>query len=330
MKIIIDAYGGDNAPLEILKGTAQAISELDVTALVCGREAKLRALAEKEGIALSGMDFLEAPLAMPVEAEPTEILKSYSTSSMAAAFKALADGQGDAVVTAGSTGALCVGGTLIVKRIKGIKRPALAPIIPAAKGTYMLLDVGANVECRPEMLRQFAVMGAVYMERVMGVKNPRVGIVNIGTEENKGTALQIEAGKLLRDSRLNFIGNIEARELPLGGCDVAVTDGFTGNIVLKLTEGMGKAFSGELKAMLLSSAKTKIAALLLKNALGGFKAKMDYTEHGGAPLMGTAKPVIKAHGSSNAKAFKNAIRQAKLFCEQDVISEIGAAVSGQQ
>jgi len=322
MKVIIDAYGGDHAPLEIMRGTAQAVRELGVSAIVCGREGELRALAAKEGISLDGMEFIEAPLAMPVEAEPSEILKSYGQSSMAVGLKALAEGRGDAVVSAGSTGALCVGGTLIVKRIKGIKRPALSPIIPTASGRYMLLDVGANTDCRPEMLRQFALMGSVYMERVMGVASPRVGIVNIGTEDNKGRELHIEAGKLLRETTLNFIGNVEARELPLGGCDVAVTDGFTGNIVLKLTEGMAKMMSGEIKAMLLSSAKTKVAALLLKDALDGFKAKMDYTEYGGAPLMGTAKPVIKAHGSSNAKAVKNAVRQAKLFCERDVIGEI--------
>jgi glycerol-3-phosphate acyltransferase PlsX len=220
-----------------------------------------------------------------------------------------------------------VGGTLIVKRIKGIKRPALATLIPTTSGAYMLLDVGANAECRPEMLRQFALMGSIYMERIVGVARPRVGMVNIGTEDTKGTQLQIEAGNLLRESALNFIGNVEARELPLGGCDVAVADGFTGNVILKLTEGMGKMFSTELKSMLLASTKAKVAAIMLKGSLNAFRAKMDYAEYGGAPLMGTAKPVIKAHGSSNAKAYKNAIRQAKLYHERGVIAEIQNAIN---
>ena len=327
MRVIVDAYGGDHAPLEILKGTRLAIDELGVTALLSGNEDKLRALAKAESISVDGMDFVNAPLVMPVEAEPTEILKAYSDSSMAVGFQKLAAGEGDAFVTAGSTGAAIVGGTLIVKRIKGIKRPALGTVIPTTNGRYMLMDIGANAECRPEMLYQFALMSTIYMERIMGVKSPRVGVVNIGTEETKGLELQIETGKLLRESPLNFIGNIEARELPLGGCDVAVTDGFTGNIILKLTEGMGKMMSSELKGMLFESTKTKIAALLLKSALGRFKAKLDYTEYGGAPIMGTAMPVIKAHGSSNAKAFKNAIRQAEIYHRQNVIEEIRSAIA---
>lgn len=322
MKVIVDAYGGDNAPLEILKGTRLAIDELGVSAVLTGDEKALRELATKEKISLGGMEFFHAPLVMPVEAEPTELLKTYADSSMAVGFKLLAEGGGDAFVSAGSTGAVVVGGTLIVKRVKGVKRPALGTVIPTVDGCYLLMDIGANTQCRPEMLYQFATMGSIYMDRVMSCKYPRVGIVNIGTEETKGLELQIEAGKLLSESDLNFIGNIESRELPLGGCDVAVTDGFTGNIVLKLTEGMGKMMSGEVKSMLMQSTRTKLAAMLLLKALRGFKAKLDYTEYGGAPLMGTAKPVIKAHGSSNAKAFKNAIRQAKKYHEQNVIEII--------
>ena len=327
MKVIVDAYGGDHAPLEILKGTALAVKELGVTAVLCGREQELRALAQKESISLEGMTIVQADKVMPVEADPTAILKEYSDSTMATAFRLLAQGEGDAVVTAGSTGAAVVGGTLITKRIKGIKRPALGTIIPNSAGCYMLMDIGANAECRPEMLFQFALMSHIYMEKIIGIPNPRVGMVNIGTEETKGLDLQIQAGKLLRESPLNFIGNVEARELPLGGCDIAVCDGFTGNVVLKLTEGMAKMMSSEVKNMLMAGVTTKMAALLLKSGLQKFRAKLDYTEYGGAPLMGSAKPVIKAHGSSNAKAFKNAIRQAKVYHEQNVIGEIEQALA---
>lgn len=328
LKIIIDAYGGDNAPLEILKGTVQAVAEYGVEAVLCGREAELRELAAGCGVSLEGISFLHADAGMPAEAEPTEILKSHSGSSMAVGMKLLAEGGGDAFVTAGSTGAAVVGASLIVKRIKGIKRPALGTVIPTSTGCYMLLDVGANTECRPEMLTQFGVMGSVYMEKLMGITNPQVGLVNIGTEDNKGLDLQVETAKLLRKAPVQFVGNVEARELPLGGCDVAVADGFTGNILLKLTEGMGKMMSVELKKILLRNAVSKVAAVFLKDGVMEFRARMDYTEYGGAPLLGIAKPVIKAHGSSNAKAVKNAVRQAKMVCERQVIDVIRASLDG--
>ncbi len=322
MKVIIDAFGGDNAPLEIVKGVSAAITEYGVTAVLCGDEKTLRNLMNEHNIPLTGIEFMQADSIMPVEADPTEVLKSYANSSMAVGLKLLADGGGDAFVTAGSTGAVVVGASLIVKRIKGVKRPALAPIIPDATGSHMVIDIGANVECRPEMLVQFAIMGSTYMETFVGVKNPRVGLVNIGTEDTKGQDLHIETNKLLKSAQINFIGNIEARDLPLGGCDVAVTDGFVGNIILKHTEGMAKFFAIELKQMLLGSFTSKIAALILKKNIGNFKKKLDYTEHGGTPLIGISKPVIKAHGSSNAKAVKNAIRQAKNMCDNKVIEKI--------
>lgn len=322
MRVIIDALGGDNAPLEILKGTVLAVKEYGVQAVLCGDEPQLRSLAAEHALALEGISFAQAARGIPVEAEPTEIIKSYADCSMAVGLRLLAEGGGDAFVTAGSTGAAVVGASLIVKRIRGIKRAALGSVIPAANGCYMLMDIGANTECRPEMLLQFGLMGAVYMEKIMGVDRPRVGVVNIGTEETKGLELQIEAGKLLRRAPVNFIGNVEARELPLGGCDVAVADGFVGNIILKLTEGMGKLMSMELKNILLRNTATKLAAGVLRGGVEEFRAKMDYTEYGGAPLLGIAKPVIKAHGSSNAKALKNAIRQAKLVCDNQMISVI--------
>ena len=238
----------------------------------------------------------------------------------------LADGEGDAFVSAGSTGALVVGATFIVKRQKGIKRPALATILPTASTPTILLDSGANADCRPEMLVQFAIMGSAYMNKILGVESPRVGLVNIGSEESKGRELELETYKQLKNAPVNFTGNIEARQIPMGDCDVVVTDGFSGNLLLKLYEGMAKFFSGELKALLTKDFKSKIAALMVLNNVKEFKKKVDYSEYGGAPLLGTAKPVIKAHGSSNAKAFYNAIRQAKQFTETKVIDEISNAI----
>ena len=328
MKVIIDMYGGDNAPKAPILGAAMAAKELGVDIVAVGDEAEMRKICEENGI--SGFEFIDAPLVMPVCAEPTEVMKSYKESSLAVGLRALAEGRGDAFVSAGSTGSIVVGATLIVKRIKGIKRAALASVIPGLDRSYMLLDLGANVECRPEMLCQFASMGSIYMNKLEGVENPEVGLINIGAEESKGGELQKEAYKLLKESDLNFIGNVEPRDLPKGVCDVAVADGWTGNIVLKLTEGLVSAFGKKLKGVMMSSLLTKLGALTMKGALTDFKKSMDYTERGGAPLLGIAKPVIKAHGSSDPKAFMNAVRQAKAFYEQDVIGTISAAVAAQK
>lgn len=328
MKVIIDMYGGDNAPKAPILGAAMAAKELGVEIVAVGNEAEMRKICEENNI--SGFEFIDAPMVMPVCAEPTEVMKSYKESSLAVGLRALADGRGDAFVSAGSTGAIVVGATLIVKRIKGIKRAALASVIPGLDRSYMLLDLGANVECRPEMLCQFASMGSIYMNKLEGVENPEVGLINIGAEESKGGELQKEAYKLLKESDLNFIGNVEPRDLPKGVCDVAVADGWTGNIVLKLTEGLVSAFGKKLKGVMMSSLLTKLGALTMKGALTDFKKSMDYTERGGAPLLGIAKPVIKAHGSSDPKAFMNAVRQAKAFYEQDVVGNISAAVAAQK
>lgn len=327
MKIIVDAFGGDNAPLEVLKGCGQAREEYGVEIVLCGDENKIRNCAREHGIILDEMTILHAPRVIPVEADPTSLLKEYADSSMAVGLKALKNGEGDAFVSAGSTGALVVGASLIVKRLKGVRRVGLATVIPNANNFYLLMDAGANAECRPEMLAQFGVMGSVYLERLKGVNKPRVGIVNIGAEETKGLELQLETYKLLQKAPVNFIGNVEARGVPLGECDVAVCDGFTGNVVLKLTEGLAKYFSNELKSMFKASLKTKLAALLMMDKINGFKKKMDYKEHGGAPLLGASLPVIKAHGSSDARAFKNAIRQAKEYVEKHVTEEMQSALS---
>lgn len=327
MKIIIDGFGGDLAPLAPLQAASDAARELGVEMIVTGDEDKLRQCAEENKISLDGVTLYHAPNVMPVEEEPKAILKKYSDSSMAVGLRLVADGEGDAFVSAGSTGALIVGATFIVKRIKGVKRPVLGTPVPTKGGTYLLVDSGANHDCRPEMLTQFAIMGTAYQRAVAGIENPRVGLVNIGTEENKGTELQVEALPRLKAAPVNFIGNIEARELPLGGCDVAVCDGFTGNVILKLSEGMAKFFVGALKDIFYSSTMAKLGALTIKKPLGELKKSMDYKETGGVPILGVKSPIIKAHGASDGYALKNAVKQAKKCVEKDAIGEIAKKVT---
>lgn len=327
MRIIVDGFGGDNAPLAPLHGAILAMQEYGVDITITGDETILKKTALDNNLDISKIKIVHTELVIPVEADPSAILNEYGDSSMAVAFKLLAEGKGDAVVCAGSTGAIVVGASLIVKRIKGIKRAALAPIMPADKGCYILLDVGANLECRPEMLLQFGIMGSIYMEKIMKVARPRVALVNIGAEETKGSELQVNAYKLFASNKnINFAGNIEPREIPFGEADVVIADGFTGNVILKLTEGLGKMFANNIKGFF-DGFIGKVSGMLVLSKVKAFKNKMDYTEYGGAPLLGTAKPVIKAHGSSNPKAFKNAIRQARDFVQNGVIDEITAAVA---
>jgi len=249
---------------------------------------------------------------------------------MGKAFAMLKSGEADAMVSAGSTAALMVGGSMVVGRIRGVKRPALAPIMPSVEGNYILLDGGSNIECRPEMLLQFAIMGSIYMERCCGVKSPRVALLNVGTEANKGRELELEAFELLSkaglNGSLNFVGNVEAREIPLGACDVVVTDGFTGNVYLKAVEGMGAFMKKSFRDIFARNAASKAAFLLAKKGVLDVRRRTDYREVGGAPLLGTAKPVIKAHGSSDALAFKNAIRQGAAFAKSGAIEEIEKAL----
>lgn len=322
MKIIVDAFGGDNAPVEVIKGAARAVAELGVEIVLTGDENKIKAAAAENNVSLDGISIMHTESVIDIHEEPTSIIKERSDCSMAIGLKALADGQGDAFVSAGSTGALVVGATFIAKRLKGIKRAALAPVLPTDKGCMMLVDAGANVDCRPEMLVQFAIMGSCYMENVLKIKSPKVGLINVGAEDTKGRELDIEAYKMLKEAPVNFTGNLEARDMPKGDCHVVVSDGFTGNVALKLYEGMGSYFAHTLKDMLMGSLGGKIAALLIMKKVKAFKKKMDYSETGGAVLMGISKPVIKAHGSSDAKAFYNAIRQAKNCVDGDVIGEI--------
>ena len=273
VNVIVDAFGGDNAPLEVIRGCERAVRELGVKITLTGREAEIKSCAEKNGISLDGIDIVHTDDVFDIHEEPKEIIKSGKNSSMAVGLGLLAEGRGDAFVSAGSTGALVMGATFIVKRIKGIKRIAPSPVMPADKGSFLLLDAGANTECRPEMLVQFAVMGSAYMEKVMGIKNPKVGLLNIGSEETKGRDLEIEAYKLLEKSGLNFAGNIEARDMPKGEVQVVVTDGFTGNIALKLYEGMGSFFAKKMKWIF--SGAGKLGAIFSIGKIKAFRKQMD-------------------------------------------------------
>ncbi len=329
MNIIVDAFGGDNAPLEVIKGSVQAVRELQVNITLAGNEKLIKKCAEENGLSLDGIDILHADDIFDIHYEPVSLIKEHKNSSMAVGMQALSDGNGDAFVSAGSSGALVVGSTFIVKRIKGIKRVALAPVMPTGDKPFLLLDGGANNDCRPEMLQQFAIMGSAYMEKVMGVPNPRVKLLNVGTEETKGRELELEAYKLLQNTPVNFCGNIEARELPEGTVDVVVADGFTGNVALKLYEGMGRFMKVQLKDNIFAGAG-KLAALLVLKKIKGITTKLDYKATGGALMMGASKPVIKAHGSSDARAFFNAIRQAKDCVNGNMVGAIADTVCSMQ
>ncbi len=323
MRIVVDAFGGDNAPLEIVKGAAQASVELETEITLTGKKEIIEQIITDNNLKFFGeLIIVDTDDVISMHDDPTTILKAHSNSSMALAFKELCENRADAFVSAGSTGAIVVGGTLIVKRIKGIKRPALGGLIPSPDGHYMLMDMGANAECRPEMLAQFGIMASVYLEKVEGINNPKIGLLNIGVEDTKGDELRIEAYKLLKQAPINFVGNIESREMPKGVCDAVIADGYTGNIALKLIEGTSITLFKMIKSALYKNLINKIAALILKKDLYALKSMMDSSEVGGAPLLGVSKPVIKAHGSSNAKAIKNAIRQAITFTKKGVIKTI--------
>ncbi len=323
MRIVVDAFGGDNAPLEIVKGAADASIQFETEITLTGNEETIERIVSENNLKFFGdLVIVNTDDVISMHDDPTTILKSHSNSSMALAFKELCEGRADAFVSAGSTGAIVVGGTLIVKRIKGIKRPALGGLIPSPDGHYMLMDMGANAECRPEMLAQFGIMASVYLEKVEGIEKPKIGLLNIGVEDTKGDELRVEAYKLLKEAPINFIGNVESREMPKGVCDAVIADGYTGNIALKLIEGTSITLFKMVKSALYKNVLNKIAALILKKDLYALKSMMDSSEVGGAPLLGVSKPVIKAHGSSDAKAIKNAIHQAIIFTEKNVINTI--------
>lgn len=327
MRIAVDAFGGDNAPVEIIKGAYYASKEYSVEITLTGDKNIIESVIKENGLQFYGdTKIIHTDDIITMHDDPTSILKAHSNSSMALAFKELADGNADAFVSAGSTGAVVVGGTLIIKRIKGIKRPALGSLIPSPDGSYMLMDMGANAQCRPEMLLQFGIMASVYLNKVEGRNNPKIGLLNIGTEDTKGDELRTETYKLLSEAPINFVGNIESREMPKGVCDAVITDGFTGNIALKLIEGTSMTLFKLIKQAMYKSLPNKLAALVLKKDLYKLKNLMDSSEVGGALLLGVSKPVIKAHGSSDARAIKNAIRQAVSFAENGVIDTISSNI----
>ena len=332
MKIIIDAMGGDNAPLEIVKGALNAQKRFGVDIVLTGDEAAIRDAARTCGVDALPDSVTVVPTAETVEMcdDPSTVFRRKKNTSMGVGLTMLREGEGDALVSAGSTGALLTGATLITKRIRGIRRAAMAPVIPTTTGSAVLIDCGANAECTPEYLLQFAYLGNFYAKRVLGVAEPRVGLLNIGAEDSKGTALQKETLALLKkadaDGHLRFIGNIEAKEAIKGGCDVIVCDGFSGNVLLKTMEGVGSFAGTALKNIFKKNLLTKLAAALVLPGLNDFKARLDPNKVGGTAFIGISKPVIKAHGASNAEAVENAVGQAAAFARSGLIADIEANV----
>lgn len=328
MRIILDAFGGDNAPLEMIKGAALAVAEYGHTVILSGNEETIRKVAAENNISLNGMEILDCDDVISMHDQPRSLMREHKNSSMAVGMRALAEGKGDAFVSAGSTGAIVVGGTFIVKRIKGVSRAALAAIMPSQQGPVMLIDSGANVDCRPAMLRCFGQMGSIYMTDVIGGGKPaRVGLLNVGTEDTKGGDLQLKTFELLKNSDMNFIGNIEARQVPFGEADVIVADGFAGNVLLKTMEGTADVLMKSIKKAFTANVLTMIGALFVKGQVGTIKKSFSTEEVGGAPLLGVKKPVIKAHGNAKALAVKNAIRVAAEFAAAGVVDKIEAAVA---
>jgi len=328
MKIIVDAMGGDNAPDEIVKGAIKAANESDVEIVLVGRgEAILRSI---ERIGLKelprGVEIVNATEAIEICDDPATAIRVKKDSSLNIGLGLLRDGRGEAFVSAGSTGAVLSGATLIVKRVRGIRRAALAPYIPNSAGGLILIDCGANVECSPEYLLQFAFMGSFYAEHLLKIEAPRVGLLNNGAERSKGAQLQIGAFGLLEkaagEGHLNFVGNVEGKEAMMGGCDVLVCDGFSGNVFLKTVEGAATFIMSELKRVYMKNLITKLSALLIKKDIAALKQKMNPDTVGGTALLGISKPVIKAHGSSKADAFASAIRQAKGAAEANIASKL--------
>ena len=330
MRIIVDIMSGDKAPLEILLGVDIASKQefsKGIEYTLVGDENVISALAKENGIDLSAYNIVHTDIVLTMEDDPMTVMKEKKNSSLGLGLQLLSKGEGDAFVSAGNTGALFSGSSLIVKRVPGIQRAGIGTYLPFAN-PVLLLDSGANINVTPEYLLQFAMIGSEYMKKMYSVASPRVGLLNNGSEETKGTELQLGTYKLLSEcDKINFVGNVEGNKISQNACDVLVTDGFTGNILLKNIEGMGKLMMSTLRGLFTSNLGTKMAYLLTKKQLSAVKKNFDSSEHGGAPLLGISKPVIKAHGSSNAKAFKNAIRQAAAYARSGMIEELTAKSS---
>lgn len=326
--VALDAMGGDNAPKEMIKGAVQALEKTDaVQVLLVGKEDVIRAELAQYTYDKVRIEVVNATEVIETAEPPVNAIRRKKDSSIVVGMKLVKEGQADAFVSAGSSGAVLVGGQVIVGRIKGVERPPLAPLIPTEKGVSLLVDCGANVDARPSHLVQFAKMGSIYMEHVVGIKNPKVGIVNIGAEEEKGNALVKETFPLLKgEKNINFIGSVEAREIPHGQADVIVCEAFAGNIILKLFEGVGSVLISEIKKGMMGSLRSKIGALLVKPALKKALKSFDSSEYGGAPLLGLNGLVVKTHGSSTAKEICNTIIQCVTFKEQKINEKIKESI----
>ena len=330
MKIILDAMGGDNAPLAPVMGAVQAVRDFDVQVVLVGRGQEILQVLSSQGIAdlPAGIEIANADEVVDMHDDPANVIRKKKNSSMVIGLKMLAEGQGDAFISAGSTGALLSGATLIVKRVKGIRRAAMGPSLPnKAGGKTVILDCGANAECTPEFLLQFGLVGSLFAKKNMGVKEPKVGLLNIGTEDTKGTQLQKDTYALLTDAGekglLNFVGNVEARDVPLGAVDVVVCDGFAGNVLLKSIEGTAMFMGSLMKHKIFKrSILSRIGYLFCKKGVDQVVKMMDYREIGGTQFLGICKPVIKAHGSSDIRAFRNAVKQAMDAAQNDISQEL--------
>ncbi|MBO4954234.1 MAG: phosphate acyltransferase PlsX [Clostridia bacterium] len=323
MRIVIDCFGGDLPPSEIVPFAFRAAEDEQVDIILVGDETVLKATIEEQKLASNRVSIVHAPNVITNDDDPATAVRHDPEASMSVALRLVKSGEGDAVISAGSTGALITGATLILRRMKGIRRAALAPVIPSSKGPYMLIDSGANAECAPEFLPQFAVMGSIYMKEMFGIERPRVGLINVGAEEKKGTEFLRTSHQLLKETDgINFIGNIEGRDAPLGAVDVAVCDGLVGNVLLKSMEGTMALVLGELKKAFKTNIISLIGAAITNPYLKKMKKTFDYKEYGGALFLGINGLVIKVHGSSNGKPFYAAVRQAKRFMESGINQKI--------
>lgn len=326
MNIFLDAMGGDHAPYELVKGAVDAINDYGVSLILVGKKSLIEAELEKYTFAKEKIEIIHAETLIENTEDPALAIRRKSDSSLVIALDEMKKRDNSVLISAGSTGALLAGGLLKLGRIKGIKRPALASTFPKKEGVSLLIDTGANADCKAFYLLQFAQLGTIYFENVLGKKNPSVGLINIGSESQKGNALVKSAYTLLEESDFNFVGNVEARDILETEVDILVCDGFTGNIVLKLTEGVAGYLMNGIKESIMSTTSGKVGGMLIKKNLKEFKKQFDYSEYGGAPFLGVKGGIIKAHGSSNAYAIKNAIRQSIKFVENDVLAKITADV----
>ncbi len=327
MRIVLDGMGGDNAPVEIIKGAVEASRLIDDEIIIVGDEEIIKKQLKKYSYDENKISIKPASQVIENEDAPVRAVRTKKDSSMVVGINMLKTGEGDLFISAGNTGAMMAGSLFNLGRIQGIDRPALASVYPIlGDKVCLLVDAGANAECKPNNLLEFAMMGSIYMDKVIGRENPQVGLVNLGVEENKGSTLTKAAYELLDKSHVNFIGNVEARDVPMGACDVIVCDGFVGNVILKLTEGLALNILALLKNKFTDGAKAKLGAMLLMDKMKDLKGEFDYTEYGGAPILGVKGPVVKMHGSSNANAVKNTILKGIPFAKENVVGTISDAV----